>query len=84
MGADDESVVRISIEEDRFLLTQDLDMGHIYYFSKREKLGIIVIRPRIQTAGNIKSILKDFLPDIEKRREKVLYIVEETGYRIRR
>lgn len=84
LGADDERVVEVAVEEDRFLLTQDLDKGHIYYFFKREELGIIVIGPRVQTVGNLKRILKNFPPDIEKMEEKALYIVEEAGYRIRR
>ena len=60
-------------------------MGHIYYFSKREEVGIIVIRPRIQTVENLKEILENFLSDIEKRKvNKALFIVEESGYRIRK
>lgn len=89
MGVDDESLVKFPVDEDRVLLTQDLWVISIIFpkesFSKREELGIIVIRPRVQTVENLKGILKKFLPDIEKREvNKALFIVEESGYRIRK
>ncbi len=74
----------MAIEEDRALLTQDKDMGQIYYFSNRNYLEIIVLRPRIQTVHNIRKILERFLPEIGEREEKALYTVDETGYRVLR
>lgn len=80
-GAKDEEIIQTAIKENRTLLTQDKDMGHIYYFSKRENLRIIILRPSPQSLENLRKLLEDFLGEIEKRKEKALYIVEESGYR---
>ncbi len=81
-GSEDEEIAEIALKESRGILTLDLDFGHIYYFSRRGELNIYVIRPKILSVSNLKSILDDNLPEINKDSEKGLYVLRETDFRV--
>lgn len=83
-GSEDEEIVEIALAESRGILTLDLDFGHIYYFSRRGELNIWVIRPKVLTISNLKSILDENFPEIEKDADKGLYVLRETDYRVLR
>lgn len=81
-GSEDERIVKIALDNGRDILTLDLDFGHIYYFSRRGELNILVLRPNVLTVSNLKRILEESLDIIEKDEEEGLYILKETDYRV--
>jgi len=42
--AEDEKIVEKAIEEERIIITFDLDFGEIFYFSTKEKFGVVILR----------------------------------------
>jgi len=81
-GITDESVVDVAEREDRIILTLDLDFGHIYYFTKRGLVNIIVVRSKMPISENItKLLLKFFKSKIEP---KGLIVLSEKKVRVLR
>jgi len=84
-GSDDEDIINLAIEEGRIAITLDLDFGEIYYFSKREEVGIIVLRVHPPTIEHINSLLKKFLESIDlEGLGKCLIVLNEKKFRVRR
>jgi len=84
-GSDDETIISLAIEEDRFVITLDFDFGRIYYFSKREKVGIIVLRVRLPTVERVNQVLEKFLRTVNMEKlGKCLIILDEKKFRVRR
>lgn len=71
-GAEDPQIVERAISEKRAILTQDKDLGHLWYFSRRGALKVIVLRPKVQSVENLKQILNKFISDIESYEENAL------------
>lgn len=42
--ADDSAVINLAVHEDRIVLTEDKDFGHLVYASAQETAGVILIR----------------------------------------
>jgi predicted nuclease of predicted toxin-antitoxin system len=84
-GSDDETIVNLAIEDDRFVITLDLDFGRIYYFSKREGVGIIVLRIRLPTVERVNPVLENFFRTVNLEEfGKCLIILDEKKFRVRR
>ena len=84
-GSDDEVIVNMAIEEDRFVITLDLDFGRIYYFSRREEVGIIVLRIRLPTVERVNLVLEKFLRTANSEElGKCLIVLDEKKFRVRR
>jgi len=82
---DDDAIVEIAKQEDRIIVTHDLDFGQIYYFAEGGQVGIIVLRLRIQTVEMVNRVLGTFLQSraIEIRKlEKTLIVLTETTARV--
>lgn len=79
----DEKVIRLAIKEQRIVVTLDLDFGELWYFVFEGKVGIIVLRTKLQTVEWVNKVLGEFL-EKEYRSEmaKSLVVVSESGFRI--
>ena len=84
-GVTDEEVVAQAIEQERIVITLDLDFGEIFHFHKRGKVGIIVLRVAPPTIENVNTTLKRLLSSLEiEKHKKSLIIVDWHKYRIRK
>lgn len=57
---DDIEVIEMAKREDRVVITQDLDFGRLYYRYERGRVGIIVLRLRLQSAVVVNEALARF------------------------
>lgn len=86
-GAEDEKVVLLAQQENRIIITFDLDFGEIFYFASNIDVGIIVLRINPQTVEHTNKRLTTFLKAkiIENSNlAKALIILEEKRYRYRK
>lgn len=83
----DSEIVALAQQQGRIILTHDLDFGHIYYFSARERIGVLVLRLQHQTVEVVNKVLTRFLRTgilNEEAMLKALIIVSENTYRVYR
>lgn len=86
-SAEDVEIAKKTIKEKRILITLDSDFGEIFYFSTKEKIGIVVLKLRNQTVESVNKTLNWFLRTkiLEKQKyQNTLIIVEEGKIRVRR
>jgi len=84
-GITDEEVVTQAIEQERIIITLDLDFGEIFHFHKRGEVGIIVLRMVPPTVENVNTALKRFLSSVNmETHERSLIILNKRKYRIRK
>lgn len=83
-GLSDEEVIKLAKKEKRVIITFDLDFGEIYYFSEKEKVGIIVLRIKDQTVESVNKFLDKFFQKKAKNidLEKSLVVIDENKIRI--
>ena len=85
--AEDIEIAEKAVEENRILVTLDLDFGEIFYFSIKEKIWVIVLKLRDQTVESVNKNLEWLLGTkiLEKKEfQNTLMIVEEGRVKIRR
>lgn len=61
-GAEDESVFRRAIDEERTLVTLDLDFSNPLRFPARGTAGVVVVRPRRPLLSLVEGTLRAALP----------------------
>ena len=68
-GREDDDIVSLAEAENRVIITHDVGFGSIYYFSKRGKVGIIILRIHPPVIEDVNLILAGFLSkiDLEKK-----------------
>ncbi len=84
-GITDSDIVPLAQQQERIILTHDLDFGQIYYFSTQESVGVLVLRLRHQTVEVVNQVLARFLQTgvlDDKDMRKALIIVSENTYRV--
>jgi hypothetical protein len=65
------------------VITLDLDFGRIYYFSRREEIGIIVLRIRLPTVERVNQVLEKFSRTANLGElGKCLIILDEKKFRL--
>ena len=82
---EDDEIVAVAQKENRIILTHDVGFGSIYYFSKREQVGMIIIRVHPSTVEEVNPILANFLSktDLEKKNlTKKLIVLNRKKYRV--
>ena len=82
---EDDEIVAVAQKENRIILTHDVGFGSIYYFSKREQVGMIIIRVHPSTVEEVNPILANFLSktDLEKKNlTKKLIVLNKKKYRV--
>lgn len=83
-GSDDQSLIKLCREENRILITLDIDFSNISYYPPEEFKGIIILKLSNQSKNHIIQIFKHLLEHFNKQPlEQHLWIVEETRIRIR-
>ncbi len=60
---EDTEVIELAMREGRIVITEDLDFGELYYRSERGRVGIIVLRLRVQSATAVNRVLGRFFAD---------------------
>jgi len=86
-GCEDDEVVNLAIEENRIIITHDVGFGSIYYFFKRGRFGIIILRIRPPTVEEVNHVLKSFLKKVDMEKEKLtkcLIMLNRRKYRVLR
>ena len=87
-SASNGTVINIANKEKAIIVTNDLDFGNLILYPLGSHPGIIVLRPRLDTAPAIEDIhkvlirlLKELMP---AEIEKSLIIVDRNKYRIKK
>lgn len=84
IGARDNTIINVCSEEERILITLDLDFADVCTYPPKQYAGIIVIRVNIQEKYHIINIFKRVIPLLKPGEIKQrLWIVEESRVRIR-
>jgi len=84
-GADDQAVFAAAAEEQRTLLTLDLDFSNPIRFPPNQAFGVIVIRVSRPNYPLILKVLGDALPHFEKEAPNgAIWIVEVGRIRVHR
>ncbi len=84
-GASDLQVAEVAMEEQRILVTQDLDFANILQYPPDEYAGIVVLRVPRPTQHRVTETLRGFLSVVDaKMIHSALVIVEPGSYRVRR
>lgn len=85
MAADTDSYVATAcIEEQRALLTLDLDFADIRTYPPQEYYGLIVLRPRRQDRDRVVEVVSRLFPVLaDERLVGELWIADEKRVRIR-
>ena len=83
-GATDETVAQICREEERILVTLDLDFADIRVYPPDKYSGLVVLRLQRQDAHAVMAVCQRLLPIFEQELiEGRLWIVDERRLRIR-
>lgn len=80
----DNEVVKLAKENNRVIITFDLDFGEIYHFKEKGGLGVIVLRLNNQTTESVNKTLYKFFKSQAKsiNLDNSLVILEEDKVRI--
>ncbi len=84
-GCEDDDIVSLAEEKNRVIITHDVGFGSIYFFSKRGKVGIIILRIHPPTIEEVNPILTGFLSKVnleKKNLTKNLIILSRKKYRV--
>jgi predicted nuclease of predicted toxin-antitoxin system len=83
-GEADPRIIDICRQEERILLTLDLDFADVRTYPPQQCPGIIVLRVRYQDKPHLIAVLQRILPLFEKEQvAQRLWIVDESQVRIR-
>ena len=86
-GCEDDEVVNFAARENRIIITNDLGFGSVYYFSKRGRVGMIILRVHPPTVEEVNCVLRDFLRKVNLEKErltKCLIMLNRRRYRVLR
>jgi len=83
-GAIDPLIARICQQEERILITLDLDFSDIRHYPPKDYPGIIVLRPAVQAKQSILNLTQRLITFLTQYQiDKQLWIVDEASVRIR-
>ncbi len=83
-GADDTVLAKHCSQENRILVTLDLDFANIQAYPPKLHSGIVVLRPNSQEKPRLLALLSRLLAVLRERSpEQQLWIVEENRIRYR-
>lgn len=83
-GTTDDQVAEVCRDEQRVIVTLDLDFSDIRRFAPVDYPGIIILRPAVQTVPHLVRIVTNLLPLISTEPlAGKLWIVDENRVRIR-
>lgn len=83
-GEPDPRIAAVCRDEDRAILTLDLDFSDIRTYPPSDYPGIVVLRPSTQSKGNVLALVVQLLPLLNiERLIGNLWILQRGGLRIR-
>ena len=83
-GTKNSDIYRLTKDENRILLTLDLDFANILNYPTKGHPGIIILRVKIQNPPSIVAALRRFMRQVTPNQlRRNLVIVDEFRYRIR-
>ncbi len=83
-GTDDETLMNIAYQEDRFVLTHDSDFGTLAINQGKPCYGILYLRLKNLKPANVSQVCAGlFQKDLEINPHSI-WVIEETRIRIRR
>ncbi|MBS3753742.1 MAG: DUF5615 family PIN-like protein [Anaerolineales bacterium] len=83
-GIDDDQVMAKAYQEERILVTNDLDFGEMVYRRKLRHRGIVLLRLDDERTANKIEILSGLLEHYADRLENSFTVATEEDVRIRR
>ena len=84
IGEDDSRILDICKEEERTLITLDLDFSDVRSYPPQEYFGLVVLRLYRQDKPHVLETIKRIIPLLEQEEiESRLWIVEESRIRVR-
>ncbi|MFH1634207.1 MAG: DUF5615 family PIN-like protein [Chloroflexota bacterium] len=84
-GEDDEILLAYAIQQNRVLITLDLDFSDVRRYPPRDHQGVIVLKIRPSIMAQVHGVLKGFLVDVSQGKlARTLVILDRNKYRIRR
>lgn len=81
----DTEVIEMAKREGRIVVTEDLDFGKLYHRYERGRVGIIVLRLRVQSAAAVNRVLGRFFADPATAAiplERSLVVIDEARVRV--
>jgi predicted nuclease of predicted toxin-antitoxin system len=83
-GSEDEALFRYCCNDNRVLITLDIDFANVRAYPPRSHSGIVVLRSKSQDKPTLVSLVRRVLQTLVKRSpEKQLWIVEHDRIRYR-
>jgi predicted nuclease of predicted toxin-antitoxin system len=83
-GSADPTLAQVCRDENRTLVTLDLDFADIRSYTPAKHAGIIVLRPLTQSKRDVLRLLERVVEQIGRERVAgTLWVVDEAGIRIR-
>jgi predicted nuclease of predicted toxin-antitoxin system len=83
-GKADEHIIQICLQEQRALITLDLDFADIKTYPPSDYHGIFVLRVKQQSRSKVLEVLTRLIPVLSSEPiEKQLWIIEEGRIRVR-
>lgn len=82
-GNSDQNIIRYAQQEDRIIITLDIDFASLHHQWKKGAFGVVIIRVHPATPPRIKSILKKVFTEVKlKEHPKDLILASYTKVEI--
>jgi len=78
----DKEILKIAIEEDRVLITNDKDFGDLVFFNKLSHKGVILLRHRSENTKTKGKSLESFLKNYSRKISNKFIVIDESKIRI--
>jgi predicted nuclease of predicted toxin-antitoxin system len=82
---EDTEVIELAKREGRIVVTSDLGFGKLYHRYERGRVGVIILRPRVQSAESVNRLLGRFFADPATAAiplERSLVVIDEARVRV--
>lgn len=79
----DDAVLAVARDEDRIVLTNDLDFGELVYRRALSSAGIILLRFRARSSAELVTLFTTYWPEIAPRAPGHFIVASNTRLRIR-
>ena len=84
IGTDDNRILGICHQEERALITLDLDFSDVRSYAPKEYFGLVVLRLQRQDKPYVLETIRRIIPLLEQEQiERRMWIIEENRIRVR-
>lgn len=81
-GASDETVIRMTLDEDRILVTEDRDFGRLVFASGMDSLGVLYLRFPASARQTMVDTVADLVKREDSRLDRCFVVVQPSRTRI--